>query len=366
MPFWVNDYRTSRSVRKMTFECKGLYLDMIFELWADGHLDNDEKELAKLFNTNPKTFRRLFSMIKERFVINQGKITHKRVDAELAHMIAETKRKSEINRDNAKKGWEKRRARNADSDAPAMPSQYDTDSYSDTNKSVEGPAHDPVINNCSKPVDKFEIILAPKIIELYSEKIKFAASNTKNHHFVEMAIKDGVKAHEFVVAINTAAKKYKIEKTPERFRKGVETFFESSYIRHVNSEKFEIRAPKQAPDGNQTPGEEWLSKQLKQIENTGWETTSKLNRKDAIELISSYIERWRWGLKPDLAERWLKSLINKDKASINKGFDLLIKKSEKPFTFQKLIELSRNYEKENESRAQAIQFRKEREEIKQK
>jgi len=82
MPFWVNDYRTDREVRLMTYEEKGLYIDIILELWIEGSLPQETKELALIFNANPKRFERIFSKISKKFVFKDGFITHKRVTKE--------------------------------------------------------------------------------------------------------------------------------------------------------------------------------------------------------------------------------------------------------------------------------------------
>ena len=115
MPFWVNDYRNSRAVRLMDFESKGMYIDMICELWADEWLPSNEADLIKILATDKRTFKRIWPKIKPRFIILQDKITHKRVKEELNKFYA----KSKQNSDNALKGWEKRRESDAVADASA-------------------------------------------------------------------------------------------------------------------------------------------------------------------------------------------------------------------------------------------------------
>ncbi len=358
MPFWINDYRNSRAVRLMTFEQKGLYLDMIFELWVDEWLPDNERELARLFNTNPKTFRRLFKKIEERFVKDQGKITHKKVDEQRELMIAKNKQNSK----NASKGWDKRRGGKAPADAPASNPQCNTDSYSDTIKSVEVPADDSVIPICGKHGDNYEVMISPRIINQYSELIKFATQNSENHYYVETAIKSGLLELDLSNALRLAQKKYEIEKTPERFRKGVKAFFDPDHIRHVLSDKFEIREPQAREKDDLTEGQQWVQDQIKSLPDQEQDLTdSKLNRKQALDLVTSYLERWRYGLKPKLAERWVNALIGKEFYGIAKAFDHLIMKSEKPFVFDKLLQLANNYNSENRSQEQMRKWRKERE-----
>ena len=239
MPFWINDYRNSRAVRLMTFEQKGLYLDMIFELWVDEWLPDNERELARLFNTNPKTFRRIFKKIEKRFVKDQGKITHKKVDEERGKMI----NLSTQNSKNATEGWIKRRRRKAGADAAASDSPCNTDSYTYTDNRVEVPADDSVIPNCGKPGDNLGVIMAPRVLNEFSERIKFAPQTTENHYHIETAHKSGLNEKQLKDAIEKVQKKYEIEKTPEQYRKGVKAFFDPDHIRHVLSDKFQIREP---------------------------------------------------------------------------------------------------------------------------
>ena len=80
MKLWYDDYK--RGTKKMSLEAKGLYMDMILELWVVGEMQNDVDEIAEELCLNKQLTRRVFKLISHKFQTKDGLISHKRVTEE--------------------------------------------------------------------------------------------------------------------------------------------------------------------------------------------------------------------------------------------------------------------------------------------
>lgn len=127
MPFWVDDY--VRGVRRLSLEAKGLYVDMLLELWIVGKLPNDLDYIADELRINPRTFRRVFKLISSKFRVDSEFISHSRVDEERSKL----NKKSEKARDSANSRWSK----DANAYANAKPTQCYSDSDTEPNTDTD-------------------------------------------------------------------------------------------------------------------------------------------------------------------------------------------------------------------------------------
>ena len=128
MKFWVSDYRNDPAVRLMTVEERGIYLEIIFELWEQGgFIDDDLDKLAKLINVKPKRFLKIFPKISEKFLRKDKKISHKKVTAE----IQSTLKRSNSARDNVNKRYAR--------STPVVPPYNDgTTNHSQSQSQIKG------------------------------------------------------------------------------------------------------------------------------------------------------------------------------------------------------------------------------------
>lgn len=113
MQFWVDDY--VRGVRQMSLEEKGLYVDMILELWVVGEFPEDLNHIASELGINPRLFKRVFKLISHKFQTKDGVISHSRVTKERNRLSS----KSDKARETANIRWNK--------DANALPTQCHPD-----------------------------------------------------------------------------------------------------------------------------------------------------------------------------------------------------------------------------------------------
>ena len=68
MPFYVGDYLSSRKVRRMTPNERGIYTHLLFQIWQDGPIDDDERSLVMLADCDRSEFRKAWPVVGEMFV----------------------------------------------------------------------------------------------------------------------------------------------------------------------------------------------------------------------------------------------------------------------------------------------------------
>ena len=68
MPFFVGDYLSSRKVRMMTPAERGVYTHLLFQIWQDGPIQDDERTLVLLADCERSDFRKCWPAVSEMFV----------------------------------------------------------------------------------------------------------------------------------------------------------------------------------------------------------------------------------------------------------------------------------------------------------
>ena len=68
MPFFVGDYLSSRKVRMMTPAERGVYTHLLFQIWQDGPIQDDERTLVLLADCERSDFRKCWTAVSEMFV----------------------------------------------------------------------------------------------------------------------------------------------------------------------------------------------------------------------------------------------------------------------------------------------------------
>lgn len=104
MKFWITDYRSDPDVRLMKIDERGIYLEIIFELFEQGGtMEFDLNRIAKLINVNPRKLVKVWGKVSFKFELSEGQLQHKRVNTELK-LIDE---KSEKARNSVNSRWQK-------------------------------------------------------------------------------------------------------------------------------------------------------------------------------------------------------------------------------------------------------------------
>jgi uncharacterized protein YdaU (DUF1376 family) len=82
-PFYAADWRLSRSVRAMTPEQRGGYVELLCVAWDDGmaepSLPTDDASLAKLSELGPKRWAKVGPAIRACFIERDGRIYNERL-----------------------------------------------------------------------------------------------------------------------------------------------------------------------------------------------------------------------------------------------------------------------------------------------
>lgn len=223
MPFWVDDY--VRGVKRLSLEAKGLYVDMILELWVVGEWPDDQDLIAGELGLNPRLFKRVFKLISHKFTTKDGLISHSRVTKERLKLFS----KSDKARESANSRWN----RDANASKTHIHSQCytdsDTDSYSELNKDKKKSKHKETSDEVLSVFDHYFKTFKK------SESYKLTKPREK---MIEKAFKEGFKLQDLVRAIDLMSKddweergkysdiKYAIEITAKNNR--VEQWLEKS------------------------------------------------------------------------------------------------------------------------------------------
>lgn len=81
--FYVKDYLTDVLVREMSFQHRGVYIEILCHLWnAEGSLPSDLDRLAIIIGMSARRLRKLWPMIEKCFEIDGEILRNPRLDAE--------------------------------------------------------------------------------------------------------------------------------------------------------------------------------------------------------------------------------------------------------------------------------------------
>ncbi len=123
MPFYPADYLADTA--RLTPEQHGAYLLLILDYWCNGAPPLDDAVLQRITRLDRAGWRRHKAVLLAFFQTRDGKLVHKRIEAELARAIETSERNSARARIAAGKRWgadgEGDASSNARSNAPSMP-----------------------------------------------------------------------------------------------------------------------------------------------------------------------------------------------------------------------------------------------------
>jgi len=90
--FYPADYLSSRTIRRLTLEQRGAWLELICSEWLDGPLENDPAELASIVGVSAKEFARLWPGLDRCFELENGKLVNPRLEREREAQAANRER----------------------------------------------------------------------------------------------------------------------------------------------------------------------------------------------------------------------------------------------------------------------------------
>lgn len=127
MAFYPGDYL--RDTSRLTTEQHGAYLLLIIDYFVNGSLPDDDGVLANITKLSPQAWKKTRPVLLIYFSIENGRWTHKRVEAERMKAFAVTEIRRSAGKGGANKRWGKRIA-NAIAEPPEKPWQNDAQSQS--------------------------------------------------------------------------------------------------------------------------------------------------------------------------------------------------------------------------------------------
>jgi len=104
--FWAKDWSTDETIKLMSRQAKGLYIDMLVHCWIEGSLPADTKSLCKLFGCRKNAFERMFGEFSTHFLHENDRL----VCPKLQQQLDLLSQKSEILAENGRKGGSKTQA----------------------------------------------------------------------------------------------------------------------------------------------------------------------------------------------------------------------------------------------------------------
>lgn len=108
--FYVKEWRSSRSIMRMSFAERGMYLEMLLEQWENLTLPDDAAAVAELIGGGEAEWRRHWDVLRRRFVTaSGGGIYNVRLEKEREKQRAGSERASTRGRAGAAKRWQRDR-----------------------------------------------------------------------------------------------------------------------------------------------------------------------------------------------------------------------------------------------------------------
>ena len=228
---WVNDY--IRGVRGMSLEAKGLYMDIILELWVSGEMPADTDKIAITLGLNKRLTKRVFGLISHKFQSKDGVLSHKRVTEERVKLGFKSKK--------AQKSANIRWKKYANAKLLLMRSQCysDSNTESDTNTDTNNiKDQNEVFNNQPEKEVVIDVMAIHRILNVFSKDIRFTATNSQNIFFIEDTFRAGFSEKALEKSIENYKKRQKMEGKVKKWWVGVEKFFNIDHINFCLSDSY--------------------------------------------------------------------------------------------------------------------------------
>ena len=103
--FYVKDWRSSRSVQRMSFKERGMYLEMLLEQWDEGSLPDDAAAVCQIIGGMLSDWQKAWATLRPNFLPTDGRLVNQRLEQERDKQEKYRRRQS----NKASNRWEKER-----------------------------------------------------------------------------------------------------------------------------------------------------------------------------------------------------------------------------------------------------------------
>ena len=110
--FYARDWLASGHVRRMTYQERGIYFELLLFSWCDGSIPDNDMEIARLLNISVREWRKSAPRIRPRFVARGGVLVNERLETVRHEQDAHRLERSASGKAGAKKRWLSHRAQN--------------------------------------------------------------------------------------------------------------------------------------------------------------------------------------------------------------------------------------------------------------
>lgn len=184
--FYVKEWRSSRSIARMSFAVRGMYLEMLLEQWDAGFVPDSADTCAELLGGRPSAWRSNWNVLRKKFELSgTGKLQNTRLENERVKQRAWRKRAQKGGVATAKKKTSaakttSKRPVSAASDAHCVSDRVCvSDSVSEGGKKIPGPEDLRMLWNdgTTSPI--------PQCQKLSETRTRQATARLKDRPFVE-------------------------------------------------------------------------------------------------------------------------------------------------------------------------------------
>jgi len=121
-PFYVKDWLSSRSVKRMTLAQKGAYIELLATQWLDGSLPDDQEELRAILGASQPEFSKVWKRVEPMFpVCSDGQRRNEKLD-DLREKALEKSQKASAS---VSKRWAKSERVEPENDTNVLRTHYD-------------------------------------------------------------------------------------------------------------------------------------------------------------------------------------------------------------------------------------------------
>ena len=146
MPLYIADYLADTT--RLNTEQHGAYLLLIMDYWRNGAPPNDDDVLANITRLSVQQWRKHKAILLKLFVINDGVLTHKRIEDELLKASDNAEKYAERAKKAAAKRWGKESSSNATSIPSSNPKEELEDMLADATSPSPSPTYESSDSEC--------------------------------------------------------------------------------------------------------------------------------------------------------------------------------------------------------------------------
>lgn len=116
MPVYVDEFDTSQTVKRLTYEGEGIYNALMRHQWRDGYLPATEAAIRELLELEPDEYPELWALVEQKFPCRKGRRMNAKLAALRRHAIGKVKTARRL----AMMRWHSQGTAKADANADAI------------------------------------------------------------------------------------------------------------------------------------------------------------------------------------------------------------------------------------------------------